>query len=239
MPTPHIAAADHDFAKVVLMPGDPKRAQWIADTFLHDVKLVNDVRGILGFTGLTKNEKRVSVMASGMGMPSIGIYSHELFTKYGVEAIIRIGTCGSYQREIGLNEIVFAMGSCTDSNWMSQYHLQGCTYSAICDYELLESGVAAAKKAGYVYHVGNVLAADIFYDYDKEVWKKWAELGVLAVEMESYALYQTAALLHKRALTILTTSDSFILENKLTSEERHTGLGHMVEIALAAAEQYA
>jgi purine-nucleoside phosphorylase len=239
MPTPHIAAADHDFAKVVLMPGDPKRAQWIADTFLHDVKLVNDVRGMLAFTGLTKNNKRVSVMSSGMGMPSIGIYSHELFTTYGVEVIIRIGTCGSYQREIGLNEIVFAQGACTDSNWMSQYHLQGCTYSAICDYDLLEAAVAAAKDAKFTYHVGNVLSADVFYDYDHEIWKKWAELGVLTVEMESYALYQTAALLRKKALCILTTSDSFILENKLTSEERHTGLGKMVQVALAAAEVYA
>jgi purine-nucleoside phosphorylase len=222
-----------------LMPGDPKRAKWIADTYLHDVEQVTDVRGILGFTGLTKNGKRLSVMASGMGMPSIGIYCHELYTGYGVEAIIRIGTCGSYSPDIGLNELIFAEGASTDSNWMSQFRLQGCTYSAIADFSLLYEAVEAAKKAHRKYHVGNVLSADVFYDHDREIWKKWAELGILGVEMESYALYQTAALLRKKALCILTVSDSFIIKDKLTAEQRQTGLGHMIETAIAAAEKFA
>lgn len=239
MPTPHISASEGDFAKVVLMPGDPKRAKWIADNFLHDVKQVTDVRGILGFTGLTEKGKRLSVMASGMGMPSIGIYCHELYTGYGVEAIIRIGTCGSYSPDIGLNELIFAEGASTDSNWMSQFHLQGCSFSAIADFALLSAAVDAAKLTKQKYHVGNVLSADVFYDYDRDIWKKWAELGILGVEMESYALYQTAALLHKKALCILTVSDSFLIKEKLSAEERQTGLGNMIKTAIAAAEKFA
>ena len=238
MGTPHINANDGDFAKVVLMPGDPVRAKWIAETFLHDYKEVTNVRGILGFTGYTKNGKRLSVMASGMGMPSIGIYSHELFSAYGVEAIIRVGTCGTYQPEIKLEDVLICTTASTDSNWMSQFKLNG-TYSAGADFELALTAYEEAKKAKIPYHAGNVLAADIFYDPDPEIWKKWAQLGVLGVEMESYSLYVNAAKFHKKALCLLTVTDSFIDHSKkLTSEQRAFGLTRMIELAVATAEHY-
>ncbi len=238
MPTPHNNAEKGDFAKVVLMPGDPNRAQWIVDNFLHDVKLVNSVRGILAFTGYTSNKKRISVMASGMGQPSIGIYSSELYSEYGVETIIRVGTCGSYQPEINLKDILICAGSCTDSNWMSQFKLNG-TYSALASYDVLETAVSVLKNKKFPYHVGNIFSADIFYDYDREIWKKWAALGVMGVEMESYALYVQAAYHHKRALTILTVTDNFVKEGKLTAEERQTGLRNMIEVAVETAEKFA
>ena len=239
MATPHINAKDNDFAKVVLMPGDPVRAKWIAETFLHDCKQVQDVRGILGFTGYTKNNKKISVMASGMGMPSIGIYSHELFTAYGVEVIIRVGTCGTYQPEINLKDVLICTTSSTDSNWMGQYDLKGGTFSAGADFELALYAYEEAKKAGIPYHGGNILSADVFYDPDKETWKRWARLGVMGVEMESYALYANAAALKKKALCLLTVTDSFLNhEEKLTSEERAHGLSRMIELAIATAERY-
>ena len=237
MPTPHINAKDNDFAKVVLMPGDPVRAKWIADTFLHDCKQVTDVRGILGFTGFTKNGKKISVMASGMGMPSIGIYSHELFTHYGVEAIIRVGTCGSYQKNINLKDVLIATASSTDSSWGQQFGLHG-TLSMVADFEMAVSAYKHAKEAGIPFHGGNVLAADIFYDYDPNTWKKWADLGVLGVEMEAYALYCNAMRLKKRALCLLTVTDSFVNEGKLTSEERAFGLSRMIELAIQVAEDF-
>ena len=239
MPTPHINAKDGDFAKVVLMPGDPLRAKFVAETYLTDARLVTSVRGAFGYTGHTKNGKLISVMASGMGMPSIGIYSHELYTHYGVEAIIRIGTAGSYQKEIKVKDIVIAQGSCTDSNWMSQFELNGGTYSAIANYDMLEKSVNLAKERGLHVHVGNVIASDVFYDCDPNSWKKWANLGVLAVEMESYALYVTAAALKKKALTILTMSDSFLDPVILTAEERQKGLVDMIGLAVATAENFA
>lgn len=239
MPTPHISAQKGDFAKVVLMPGDPLRTQWIADTFLHDVKLVSQVRGVFGYTGYTKSGKKISLMASGMGMPSIGIYSHELFTEYGVETIMRIGTCGSYQPDINLGDVIIAQGSCTDSNWMAEYRLNNGVYSAIATFEVLECAVNQARAKGKKVFVGNVLAADHFYNNDPEIWKKWANLGVLAVEMESYALYATAAELKKKALTILTVSDSFCKPGVLTPEQRQSGLVDMTEIAIAVAEDFA
>lgn len=238
MPTPHINAKEGAFAKVVLMPGDPLRAKWIAETFLKDAELVTDVRGILGYTGHTANGKRISVMASGMGMPSIGIYSHELFTAYGVEAIIRIGTCGTYQKEVAVGDVVIAQGSCTDSNWMGQYDLKGGTYSAIASFDLLEEAVKAGREKGKTIHVGNILSADIFYDHDRDAWKKWAELGILGVEMESYALYVNAVTLHKKALCILTVSDSFLGAPAMSAEERQKGLVDMVEVAIGAAERF-
>ena len=237
MPTPHINAKEGDFAKVVLMPGDPVRAKWIAETFLHDYKQVTDVRGILGFTGYTKNGKKISVMASGMGMPSIGIYSHELFTAYGVEAIIRVGTCGSYQPEINLKDVLIVTTASTDSNWCGQFGLNG-TYSAGADFELMCEARAQAIKNKVPYHGGNILAADVFYDDDPNMWKKWAKLGVMGVEMESYSLYTNAAKLHKKALCLLTVTDSFILKEKLTSEERAFGLGRMIELSIATAEKF-
>ena len=238
MGTPHINAKEGDFAKVVLMPGDPVRAKWIAETFLHDYKEVTNVRGILGFTGFTKNGKRLSVMASGMGMPSIGIYSHELFTGYGVEVIIRVGTCGSYQPNIHLKDVLICTTASTDSNWVAQYKLNG-TYSAGADLELLVAAYQEAKKSGIPFHGGNILSADVFYDYDPETWKRWAALGVMGVEMESYSLYAKAASLGKKALCLLTVTDSFIKhDEKLTSEERAFGLGRMIELAIATAEHY-
>jgi purine-nucleoside phosphorylase len=239
MPTPHINAQKGDFAKVVLMPGDPLRAKWIAETFLKDVKQVTDVRGILGFTGTAPDGHRVSVMASGMGMPSIGIYSHELYTSYGVETIIRIGTMGSYQPDVHLKDLVIAEGCSTDSNWMGQHSLYGGSYSAIADFDLLLAATKAAKAGGFPYHVGGIVSCDIFYDYKPDAWKKWANLGIMGVEMEGYALYATAAELHKRALAILTVSDSFLSTDKLSAEERQEGLKNMVMTALVVAEQFA
>ncbi len=239
MPTPHIEAKEGEFAKVVLMPGDPKRAEWIAKTFLKDAKLISAVRGILAYTGKAPDGSLVSVMASGMGMPSIGIYCHELYTSYGVEAIIRIGTMGTYQKNIKLKDIILAEGACTDSNWMGQHNLYGGTYSAIADFSLLSSAAYMADQAKIPYHVGNILSADVFYDYRPDAWKKWANLGVLGVEMETYALYAEAALLKKRALGICTVSDSFVDSSKqLTSKERQEGLVQMVELALLVAERY-
>ena len=238
MGTPHINANNGDFAKVVLMPGDPIRAKWIAETYLHDYKEVTNVRGILGFTGYTKNGKKISVMASGMGMPSIGIYSYELFTSYGVEAIIRVGTCGTYQPQVQLKDVLICATASTDSNWMSQFQLNG-TYSAGADFEMTIAAYEEAKKANIPFHGGNVFAADVFYDSDPETWKKWAALGVLGVEMESYALYVNAARLHKKALCLLTVTDSFIDHSKkLTAEERAFGLGRMIELAISVAERY-
>ncbi len=238
MATPHNNAKMGDYAKVVLMPGDPNRARWIAETYLHDVVQVNDVRGMYAFTGLTKNNVRISVMPSGMGQPSIGIYSYELFTHYGVETIIRVGTCGAYQDYIKLKDILVCSASSTDSNWISQFHLNG-TYSAVANTEVLFEAVDVLKRKGFPHHVGNIFSADVFYDFDPEMWKKWQRLGVMGVEMESYALYVNATMLHKRALTLLTVTDSFVSPEKLTAEERQTGLGMMVEAAIETAEKFA
>ena len=238
MPTPHNEAKKGEIAKVVLMPGDPNRALWIADNFLHDVKCVNKVRGNYCYTGYTKNGKRISVMSSGMGHPSIGIYSHELYTEYDVETIIRVGTCGSYQEYINLRDVLLVAGSSTDSNYAAQFHLNG-TYAALPDFELLNTAreVLVAKK--FPFHIGNIFSADVFYDFDKETWKRWASLNVMGVEMESYALYINAAYLRKRALTMLTVTDNFVKEGKLTAEERQVGLRNMIEAAVATAEKYA
>lgn len=239
MPTPHINANPGDFANVVLMPGDPIRAKWIAENFLVDAKEVTNIRGILGFTGHTKNGKLISVMASGMGQPSIGIYSYELFTGYGVEAIIRVGTCGSYQEDIDLFDVLICTSASTDSNWAGQYELNG-TYSAAADFELAVAAHDAAKKLGTPYHGGNILSADVFYDPDPNMWKKWADLGVMGVEMESYALYCNAARLHKKALCLLTVTDHFIKKDlKATAEQRAHGLSKMIEVAVATAEKFA
>lgn len=228
--TPHNQGKRGDFAKTVLMPGDPLRAKYIAEHYLTDVRQINGVRNMLGFTGLYKG-KEVSVMGSGMGMPSIGIYSYELFKFYGVEQIIRIGSCGSYQKDIDLFDIIICQGSCTDSNFAKQYQLNG-TFSALGSYDLIERAVQASKEKKARYHVGNILASDVFYGTDPDGWKKWAEMGVLGVEMESYALYCNAAYLHKKALTILTVSDSFISHQETTAEQRQNSFTQMMEIAL-------
>lgn len=229
--TPHNAAKMGDFAKTVLMPGDPLRAKYIAEHYLENVRQVTGIRNMFGFTGTYKG-KEVSVMGSGMGMPSIGIYSYELFSFYGVERIIRIGSCGSYQKDINLFDVIIAQGSCTDSNYASQYKLNG-TFSAIGSYNLIEKAVNKAKEMNVNYHVGNVMSSDVFYGADPDGWKKWAEMGVLSVEMESYALYCNAAKLHKEALTILTVSDSLVTHEETSAEQRQNGFMQMVEIALS------
>lgn len=239
MSTPHIAAERGDFAKVVLMPGDSYRARWIAETFLKDAKLVTDTRGIFGYTGYSKNGKKISVMASGMGLPSIGIYCHELFAEYGVETIIRIGTCGAYQEDIKLRDIIIAQGACTNSSWMTAHGLVSGTYSAISSYRVLKDAVDLAEEMHLPYHVGNILSSDTFYEADSTSWKKWASLGVLAVEMEAYALFETAAELHKNALAICTVSDSFLFKEVLAANQRQEGLVAMAELGIAVAERYA
>lgn len=238
MSSNHINANDGDFSNVVLMPGDPLRAKFIAETFLQDYKLVTNVRGILGYTGYTKNGKRISVMASGMGQPSIGIYSYELYSFHGVDTIIRVGTCGSYQSDINLFDIIIATTASTDSNWGNQYGING-TYSAGADFKLAMSAYESSKELNQPCHGGNILSADVFYDDDPDTWKKWAKLGVLGVEMESYALYCNAARLNKKALCLLTVTDNFLKKDqKATTEERQLGLSKMIEVAILTAEKY-
>ena len=237
MPTPHINANHDDFANVVLMPGDPLRAKYIVENFLVDYKEVTNVRGILGYTGYTKNGKKISVMASGMGIPSIGIYSYELYTSYGVDTIIRVGTCGAYQPEINLFDIIIGVTASTDSNWYTQYGLP--QYSAGADFELAMTAYNKAKESNKKVFAGSILSADVFYDNDPNSWKKWAKLGVLGVEMEAYGLYCNAARLNKRALSLLTVTDNFLKpDQKATVEERLLGLGQMIQIAIDTAEEY-
>ena len=233
VPTPHISAKLGDFAKTVLMPGDPKRAKFIAENYLENAVLVNDVRGVQGYTGYYKG-KRVSVMASGMGQPSIGIYSYELFNFYDVDAIIRVGSCGSFSPDLHVRDIVVAMGACTNGNYASQYNLPG-TFSPIADFDLVRRAVEECQKAGVNYRVGNILSSDMFYD-DANSGMQWAKMGVLGVEMESAALYCNAARAGKKALCICTVSDSFIYpEENTTAEERQNSFTKMMEIALSLA----
>jgi purine-nucleoside phosphorylase len=234
MATPHIKATLGDFAKTVLMPGDPLRAKYIADTFLTNVKQVNTVRNMFGFTGLFKG-KPVSVMASGMGMPSMGIYSHELYTTFGVDTIIRVGTTGAYVKQAKLFDIIIAQGASTDSNWASQFQLRNGTFSALGSFPLLEQAVEQCRKKNIPFHVGNVLSSDVFYDVDPDKWKKWEALGVLGVEMEAYALYANAARLGKQALAIMSVSDSFHYQEILSPQQREVGLKLMLEVALTIA----
>ncbi|MBQ8177997.1 MAG: purine-nucleoside phosphorylase [Clostridia bacterium] len=234
MATPHINAKEGDFAKTVLMPGDPLRAKFIAENFLENAVLVNNVRGVNGYTGYYKG-KRVSVMASGMGQPSIGIYSYELYAFFGVENIIRVGSCGSFHKDLHARDIILAMGACTNGNYASQYRLPG-TFSPIADFGLLSKAVAACEDKGVNYMVGNILSSDTFYD-DANSGMDWAKMGVLGVEMESAALYCNAARLDKKALCICTVSDSFIYpEENTTAEERQNSFTQMMEIALEIAE---
>jgi purine-nucleoside phosphorylase len=234
MATPHIQASLGDFAKTVLMPGDPLRAKYISETFLTNVKQVNTVRNMFGYTGLFKG-KKVSIMASGMGMPSMGIYSHELFTTFGVETIIRVGTTGAYVKQAKLFDIIIAQGASTDSNWASQFQLRNGTFSALGSFNLLEQAVQQCRIMKLPFHVGNVLSSDVFYDVDPDKWKKWEALGVLGVEMEAYALYANAARLGKQALAIMSVSDSFHYQEILTPQQREIGLKHMLEVALTIA----
>lgn len=228
--TPHNSAKPGDFAKTVLMPGDPLRARFIAENYLESATLVNDVRGVQGYTG-EYNGKRVSVMASGMGQPSIGIYSYELYNFYGVENIIRVGSCGSFSPELHARDIIIAMGACTNGNYALQYRLPG-SFSPIADFGLIKKAVEECERLGVNYRVGNILSSDTFYD-DSNSGMEWAKMGVLGVEMESAALYCNAARAGKRALCICTVSDSFIYpEENTTAEERQLSFTKMIEIAL-------
>ena len=235
IPTPHIGAKSKDeIAKTVLMPGDPLRAKLIADNFLEDVTCFNTVRNMLGYTGTYKG-KKVSVMGSGMGMPSIGIYSYELFNFYDVDNIIRVGSAGSISERVNVKDIILAMGACTNSNYMSQYHLPG-TFAPIADYKLLKAAEEAATKKGLNVEVGNVLSSDTFYNADAETaTPAWKKMDVLAVEMEAAALYANAAYAGKSALCILTVSDSILTGEALSAEERQTGFSQMLELALEIA----
>lgn len=233
MATPHNQANFGEIAKTVLMPGDPLRAKFLADTYLENVKEFNTVRNMLGYTGIYKG-KEVSIMGSGMGMPSMGIYCHELYSQYGVENIVRIGSCGSLKKDIKLRDIIIVQGACTDSNFAHQYQLPG-TYSAISSFDLLEKAVNKAREKEAVFHVGNVISSDIFYHADKDSSTKWASMGCLGVEMESYALFATAAYFNKKAITLLTVSDSLVSDEITTAEEREKTFTTMMEIALEIA----
>lgn len=233
IPTPHIAAKEGDFARTVLMPGDPLRAKYIAETFLTDAVLVNNVRGVNGYTGMY-NGKRVSVMASGMGMPSMGIYSYELFKFYDVENIIRIGTAGSLNADLKIRDLAIAMGACTDSNYAAQYELPG-TFAPIASFELLRKAVDQVEKMGNIhYKVGNVASSDVFYS-ERPTTEAWQKMGVLAVEMETAALYMNAARTGKNALTICTISDSLVTGEVTTAEERQSSFADMMKVALEIA----
>lgn len=228
-PTPHINATPADFAPTVLMPGDPLRAKFIAENFLDNAKLVNNVRGIQGYTG-TYEGTRVSVMASGMGMPSMGIYSYELFNFFDVQNILRIGSAGAYSEALRVRDIVLGMGACTNSNYADQYGLPG-TFAPIADWSLLRTCADTAADMGLRYHVGNILSSDTFYRDDESV-SSWAKMGVLATEMEAAALYMNAARCGKKALAICTVSDHLITGEATTAEERQTSFTAMMELAL-------
>lgn len=230
-PTPHNQAKNGDFAKTVLLPGDPLRAKFIAETFLKDVKQVNGVRNMFAFTG-TYNGKKVSVMGSGMGMPSLGIYVTELFKFYGVERVIRVGTCGAFSEDLDVFDTILVDSASTNSSWANQYELPG-TYSASADFSTLLQAYNASKELNIKAHVKEILSEDNFYDdLHPEAWKKWARMGIVGCEMETYALYCIAKFYKKEALTILSVSDSFLSKKITTSDQRVQGFTNMMKIAL-------
>ena len=233
MGTPHNSAMPGEIAKTVLMPGDPLRAEFIAKNWLTDVKLVSKVRNIYAFTGKFEG-KEVTVMASGMGMPSIGIYSYELIHFYGCKNLIRVGTAGALMPDVHVRDMVFAMGACTTSNFVRLFGLPG-DYSPVCSYRLLERAVSAAREMGLTYHVGNVLSSDMFYAPAKQAQggMTWADMGVLAVEMEAAALYANAAAAGANALAVLTISDSMVTGEATSARERETSFTQMMEVALS------
>ena len=233
MSTPHISANKGEIAETILLPGDPLRAKFIAENFLDNAKCYNQVRGMLGYTG-TYQGKPVSVQGSGMGMPSIGIYSFELISFYGVKNLIRIGSAGSMQPEIKLRDIVLGVAASTNSNFGHHYGLPG-NFAASADFELLYKAKQAADAMGIKVHAGNILSSDVFYDDNSDSWRKWAKMGVMAVEMEAAALYMNAARLNAKALTILTISDDMNSSEVTTSEEREKTFTDMMKIALALA----
>lgn len=232
--TPHIKPNGVEIADTILLPGDPLRAKFIAENFLEDVVQFNEVRGMLGYTGTFKG-KKISVMGTGMGTASMGIYSWELINVFGVKNLIRIGSAGSIQDDLNLYDIVFAMGSSTDTNYAHQYNLPG-HYSITASYELLEKAKKVADEKGYLVRIGNVLASDVFYNADATAMERWSKMGVLCAEMESAALYMNAAQAGVNALCILTISDHIFKHEKTTQLERETAFTKMMEIALELAE---
>jgi purine-nucleoside phosphorylase len=233
MPTPHIEAQNGEIAETILLPGDPLRAKFIAEHYLTDVIQFNHVRNMLGFTGFY-NGKRVSVMGTGMGMPSMGIYSYELISVYGGKNLIRIGTAGSIQENVGLKDIVIAQAASTNSSYGKQFGLDG-EIAAIPDFKLLLKAVQKAEALGLKYHVGNILSSDIFYHFDKDNWKKWQKMGILCLEMEAYALFLNAVNLGASALAITTISDSLITGESLSPEARQNAFTDMATVALSLA----
>ncbi len=235
MATPHNQAKTGEIAESILLPGDPLRAKFIAENFLEDVEEFNSVRNMLGFTGNYQG-KRVSVMGTGMGCPSIGIYSYELIHFYGVKNLIRVGSCGSIQEHVRVGDIVMAMGASTDGGYAHQYKLPG-TYSATASYELLARAVQSASEHGFSHVEGNILSSDLFYTETPE-WKEWAKMGLLSIEMESYALYCNANRAGVRALGIFTVSDSIVTGESLPAQERQVGFTNMMQVALETAVSF-
>ena len=229
LPTPHIGAREGEIADRVIMAGDPLRAKFMAETFLTNPVQYNAVRGMLGFTGEYKG-KRVSVQGHGMGMPSIGIYTYELYNFYGVKRIIRTGSAGAYHPDLELGDVVFAQGACSDSNYAAQYNLPG-VYAPIADFGLLRAAANKAEAMGINYKVGNLLSSDVFYGDDSEAWRSWQKMGVLAVEMEAAALYMNAVRSGNEALCICTISDSLVHGTACSAEQRQTSFTNMMEIA--------
>ena len=233
--TPHITCSPEDFAKTVLMPGDPLRAKMIAETYLQDAELVNNTRGVHGYTG-TYEGKRISVMASGMGMPSIGIYSYELFNVFGVESIIRIGSAGAIDPDLHLFDLALGMGACTDSNYFSNYGIRG-NFAPIASFELLKKAQEECQRRSLNYKVGNLLSSDVFYqEGGMEETLSWRKMGVLAVEMEAAALYMNALRAGKKALAICTISDIIGSHEMTTAEQRQNAFHDMMEVALSIAD---
>lgn len=226
----HIGAKKEDIAETVLLPGDPLRAKWIAETFLEDVVCYNEVRGMYGYTGTYKG-KKVSVQGTGMGVPSISIYVNELIRDYGVKNLIRVGTAGSYREDVKVRDVILAMSSSTTSG-INRLRFKGADYAPTASFELLMKAYKAAEEKGIKVKGGNVLTADEFYGDNFEDYKKWAEFGVLCVEMETAGLYTIASKFGVNALTILTISDSLVTGEATTSEERQTTLKEMIEVAL-------
>ncbi|AKE39622.1 Purine nucleoside phosphorylase [Corynebacterium camporealensis] len=231
--TPHINPKGVDIAETILLPGDPLRAKFIAENFLDDAVQFNEVRNMLGFTGTYKGNP-ISVMGTGMGMPSIGIYSWELIHNYGVKNLIRVGSIGAMQEDIDLHDVIVASAASTDSRFLEQYNLPG-TLAPTASWKLLKALVDESERQGAHIHVGNVLSSDIFYNFDETVNSRWAHMGVLGVEMESAALYATAAEAGVNALGLFTVSDNLVADTHLTAEERQTAFRKMIELTLPLA----